>query len=89
MVVLGLGTHEIPANGPREQLFSEAKRILKSGGKVLLFEHGIDFHNYLIFGPAINHVTRKEDWIALMKRYFSDVRCARTSHAIDLIAGVL
>jgi len=53
----GFGTHEIPAGGAREKLFSEADRVLKPGGKVLLFEHGWDAHNYVIFGPVIHHVT--------------------------------
>src|SRR5207302_8380427 len=51
-VCFGFGTHEIPTGGAREKLFSEATRILKPGGGVLLFEHGWDAHNYVIFGPV-------------------------------------
>src|SRR5439155_1725864 len=39
-VVFGFGTHEIPGGGPRETLFAEAKRVLKPGGRALMFEHG-------------------------------------------------
>ncbi|HEV2860028.1 MAG TPA: class I SAM-dependent methyltransferase [Pyrinomonadaceae bacterium] len=86
-VVFGFGTHEIPTGGPREQLFAEARRVLKPNGRALLFEHGYDFHNYLIFGPVISHVTRRDDWHAVMNSYFEDVRYERTSHAVDLFAG--
>jgi len=88
VVVFGFGTHEVPTGGPREALFAEAERVLKPGGKALLFEHGFDFHNYLIFGPVIHHVTKRRDWEALMGRYFDDVHQARTSHAVDLFVGV-
>jgi SAM-dependent methyltransferase len=87
VVVFGFGSHEIPRNGPLRKLFREARRILKLGGKVLMFEHGYDFHNYLIFGPVIHHVTTRQDWLALLREHFADVRYARTSHAVDLFAA--
>ncbi len=87
LVVFGFGTHEVPVGGPREKLFNEAKRILKPGGKALLFEHGYDLHNFIIFGPVIEHVTKREEWLKTMKSYFDDVRYARTSHAVDLFVG--
>lgn len=86
-VVFGFGTHEIPTGGPREALFQEAARILKPGGRALLFEHGIDLHNALIFGPVIHHVTKRREWRALLGERFEDIRTARTSHAVDLFAG--
>jgi len=87
IVVLGFGTHEIPRDGPLQKVFQEARRILKTGSKVLMFEHGYDFHNYLIFGPVIHHVTTRQDWMALLRVHFADVQYARTSHAVDLFAG--
>jgi SAM-dependent methyltransferase len=86
-VCFGFGTHEIPTGGPREKLFSEAIRILKPGGKVLLFEHGWDAHNYVIFGPVIHHVTKREDWDKFLRERFDDVKYARSSQAVDLFAG--
>jgi SAM-dependent methyltransferase len=87
VVVFGFGTHEIPRDGPLQKVFQEARRILKTGGKVLMFEHGYDFHNYLIFGPVIHHVTTRQDWLAILREHFVNVRYARSSHAVDLFAG--
>jgi SAM-dependent methyltransferase len=86
-VCFGFGTHEIPTGGPREKLFGEATRILKPGGKVLLFEHGWDAHNYIIFGPVIHHVTKRQDWDKFLHERFNDVKYARSSQAVDLFAG--
>lgn len=87
VVCFGFGTHEIPADGAREKLFGEATRILKPGGKVLLFEHGWDAHNYVIFGPVIHHVTKRQDWDAFLRERFNDVKYARSTQAVDLFAG--
>src|SRR5262249_47415293 len=81
VVVFGFGTHEIPTGGPREKIFTEAARILRPGGKALLFEHGQDLHNFVIFGPVIHHVTTREDWRATMQSYFTEVSYARSSVA--------
>ncbi len=86
-VCFGFGTHEIPAGGAREKLFSEAERVLKPGGKVLLFEHGWDAHNYAIFGPVIHHVTKRQDWDKFLRDRFDDVKYARSSQAVDLFVG--
>jgi SAM-dependent methyltransferase len=87
VVVFGFGTHEVPEGGPRETLFAEARRILKPNGIALLFEHGVDLHNFIIFGPVIDHVTRKQDWLQMMTKHFVDVTYARSSAAVDLFHG--
>jgi len=86
-VCFGFGTHEIPTGGAREKLFSEAIRVLKPGGKVMLFEHGWDAHNYVIFGPVIHHVTKRQDWDKFLHERFDDVKYARSTQAVDLFAG--
>jgi len=86
-VCFGFGTHEIPTGGAREKLFSEANRVLRPGGRVLLFEHGWDAHNYVIFGPVIHHVTRRQDWDKFLRDRFDDVKYARSAQAVDLFAA--
>ena len=86
-VCFGFGTHELPTDGPRQKLFSEAARILRPGGKVLLFEHGYDAHNYVIFGPVIHHVTKRQDWLGFLRERFQNVSYARSTHAVDLFVG--
>jgi ubiquinone/menaquinone biosynthesis C-methylase UbiE len=84
-VVFGFGTHEIPES-ERNKIFSEAKRILKPGGKLFLFEHGIDAVNYFIFGPVIYHVTKRKDWEQLLTEQFSDVKQSRL-YAVNLFSA--
>jgi len=86
-VVLGFGTHEIPAGAARERLFREAARVLRPGGVVAMFEHGKDLHNFLIFGPVIDHVTRREEWLRTLARHFTGVSYRRSSAAVDLMTA--
>ncbi|HEX8834506.1 MAG TPA: methyltransferase domain-containing protein [Abditibacteriaceae bacterium] len=86
-IVFGFGTHEIPKGRERDKIFAEAMRILKPGGKALMFEHGIDFHNYLIFGPVIHHVTTHNEWMDTMKTLVHHVKEDRM-YAVNMITGV-
>jgi SAM-dependent methyltransferase len=86
-IVFGFGTHEVPEGGPRSTLFLEAQRLLRPGGKVVIFEHGNDFHNTIIFGPVIGHVTTREGWMKILRDHFGEIGYARTSHAVDLFWG--
>jgi SAM-dependent methyltransferase len=87
-VVLGLGLHEIPAGSPREEILSEAKRVLKPNGRLLLFEHTVDLQSLLVFGPGIAHWVRRSEWIRLMRRTFgNDVQHRRSPEAVDLFVA--
>ena len=86
-VVVGFGIHELAAGGPREKLFDEARRVLKPGGKLLLFEHIVDLENFVIFGPGIDHWPRRRDWLRLLEARFAGVRHARARQAVDLYVG--
>lgn len=87
VVVFGFGTHEIPEGKERGKIFAEAVRILKPGGKMLLFEHGIDFHNYLIFGPVIYHVTKHKEWVALINKLLGNAKEDRL-FAVNMITAL-
>jgi len=87
-VVLGFGIHEIPAGGPREKLFDEARRLLRPGGKLLLFEHLVDLENFVIFGPGIDHWPRRRDWMRLLAPRFAPITHERAPQAVDLYVGV-
>jgi SAM-dependent methyltransferase len=86
VVVFGFGSHEIPAGEERHKIFAEAKRILRPNGKLLMFEHGIDFENYLIFGPVIYHVTKHSEWMEFIRNRFNDVKADRL-YAVDMITA--
>ena len=86
-VVFGFGTHEIPKDGSMDKLFAEAKRVLKPGGRCLMFEHGNDFHNVIIFGPIIGHVVPRYEWAERFRTTFADAGYRRTSQAVDLFWG--
>lgn len=87
LVVLGFGTHEIPDDGSLDKVFAEAGRVLRPGGKCVMFEHGNDFHNVIIFGPVIAHVTPRERWMGKFTAHFGDVGYARSNQAVDLFWG--
>lgn len=87
LVVMGFGTHEIPDDGSLDKLFAEARRVLKPGGKAVMFEHGNDFHNVIIFGPVIGHVVTRERWVEKFKSHFAEIGYARSSQAVDLFWG--
>jgi SAM-dependent methyltransferase len=86
VVVLGLGTHEVEGEA-QEKLFDEARRILKQGGTMLLFEHAKNWQSFLIFGPGIAHWTEREEWIRRLAKRFNNVRSVRTALAVDLFAA--
>jgi SAM-dependent methyltransferase len=87
VVVFGFGTHEVPDDGRLLRLFEEARRVLRPGGKAVMFEHGNDFHNVIVFGPVIAHVVTRGEWLAAFKHHFADVGYARSSAAVDLFWG--
>jgi SAM-dependent methyltransferase len=87
VVVFGFGTHEIPEGRERDTIFAEARRILKRGGKLIMFEHGIDFHNYLIFGPVIYHVTQHKAWLARLQKQYARVSEDRM-YAVNMLTAI-
>lgn len=62
LVVGLLAIHELRSLGERTAWFSEARRCLKPGGRVVLVEHTRDFANFLAFGPGFMHFHTVGNW---------------------------
>lgn len=62
-VIFGLlAIHELRSEVERSAWFSEAKRCLRPGGRVVIAEHVRDFANFVAFGPGFLHFHSKASW---------------------------
>ncbi len=59
--------HEIRDRAARERFFSEVKRALRAGGRMLLVEHLRDAANFLAFGPGVVHFLPRAEWLRLAR----------------------
>lgn len=66
-IFLLFAAHEIRDAEERTQFFYELKRILKSGGELILVEHVRDLRNFLAFGPGFMHFYRLSEWQRLVQ----------------------
>jgi SAM-dependent methyltransferase len=62
-----LAAHELRVPALRRQLFTEIRRVLRPGGRVLLAEHARDAANFLAFGPGFWHFLPSGTWPALAR----------------------
>lgn len=62
-LVLGLlAIHELRSEVERSRWFAEAKRCLRSDGRVILVEHVRDLANFIAFGPGFVHFHSRASW---------------------------
>jgi hypothetical protein len=55
--------HELRKAEQRVAFFCEARRVLKSGGKVIVIEQLRDFFNFACFGVAAFHFLSRRTWL--------------------------
>jgi hypothetical protein len=62
-VVFGImAIHEMRTVGERAKWFTEAKRCLAAGGRIVVVEHARDAANFLAFGPGFLHFHSVKNW---------------------------